>query len=278
MARPSLHFSPQQQQRILEAIQRLDIAFPHDNAVFLDEVIDAVQAVTRRIYGAGRYARWLAEAGVRRRPSNTTLQKAVDRARGRAGAVSGGAAEAVQPWPIPWAPAETGTQAPLSGVSMRIERDRVASRAIGAPGAGAEWMEARIRAEVAERALEHEAARNRQLQAAMADLERRLGEALATAPAVPPKLTDATLERLEQTIETVARLEGAASALAGTERFLRLQNDAVRQQTQNEADQLRQRIRALEAEVSQLRAQIDAYRRAPERAAPVSRGWVKPSL
>ena len=144
-------------------------------------------------------------------------------------------------------------------------------------GAGAEWMEARIRAEVAERALEHEAARNRQLQAAMADLERRLGEALATAPATPPKLTDETLERLEQTFETVTRLEGAASALAGTERFLRLQNDAVRQQTQNEADQLRQRIRTLEAEVTQLRTQIDAYRRAPERAAPVSRGWVKPS-
>lgn len=138
-------------------------------------------------------------------------------------------------------------------------------------------MEARIRAEVAERALEHEAARNRQLQAAMADLERRLGEALATAPAVPPKLTDATLERLEQTMETVTRLEGAASALAGTERFLRLQNDAVRQQTQNEADQLRQRIRTLEAEVAHLNAQIDAYRRTPERTAPVSRGWVKPS-
>lgn len=111
----------------------------------------------------------------------------------------------------------------------------------------------------------------------MADLERRLGEALATAPAVSPKLTDATLERLEQTIDTVSRLEGAASALAGTERFLRLQNDAVRQQTQTETEQLRQRIRTLEAEAAQLRAQIDAYRRAPERAAPVSRGWVKPS-
>jgi cell division protein FtsB len=138
-------------------------------------------------------------------------------------------------------------------------------------------MEARIRAEVAERALEHEAARNRQLQAAMADLERRLGEALATAAPVSPALTDEALQRLQRTVETVSRLEGAADALAGTERFLRLQNDAVRQQTQNEAEQLRQRIRVLEAEVAQLRAQIEAYRRAPERAAPVSRGWVKPS-
>lgn len=271
MARPGLHFSAEQQQRIVEAIQRLDIAFPHDNAVFLDEVIEAVQAVTRRIYGVRRYVQWLAEAGVRRRPSNTTLQKAVDRAHGRNPAANSiAAADAVEPWPIPLH-AETGT------LSARDERNRIASRAIGAPGAGAEWMEARIRAEVAERALEHEAARNRQLQAAMADLERRLGEALATAPAVPSKLTDATLERLEQTMETVTRLEGAASALAGTERFLRLQNDAVRQQTQNEADQLRQRIRTLEAEVAQLNAQIDAYRRTAERAAPVSRGWVKPS-
>jgi len=271
MARPGLYFSAEQQQRIVEAIRRLDIAFPHDNAVFLDEVIEAVQAVTRRIYGVRRYVQWLAEAGVRRRPSNTTLQKAVDRAQGRGSVANGVAADAVETWPIPLAHAETGT------LSARDERNRIASRAIGAPGAGAEWMEARIRAEVAERALEHEAARNRQLQAAMADLERRLGEALATAPAVPPKLTDATLERLEQTMETVTRLEGAASALAGTERFLRLQNDAVRQQTQNEADQLRQRIRTLEAEVAQLNAQIDAYRRTPERNAPVSRGWVKPS-
>ncbi|NMV37924.1 DNA-binding protein [Ralstonia insidiosa] len=277
MARPGLHFSPEQQSQIVDAIQRLDVAFPHDNAVFLDEVIEAIHVVTRRVYGARRYAQWLAEAGVQRRPSNTTLQKAVDRARGRGDTSAGPAADAVSPWPIPWAHAETGTPQALTGHSAREERDRVASRAIGAPGAGAEWMEARIRAEVAERALEHEAARNRQLQAAMADLERRLGEALATAPATPPKLTDETLERLEQTFETVTRLEGAASALAGTERFLRLQNDAVRQQTQNEADQLRQRIRTLEAEVTQLRTQIDAYRRAPERAAPVSRGWVKPS-
>jgi len=108
-------------------------------------------------------------------------------------------------------------------------------------------------------------------------LERRLGEALATAAPVSPALTDEALQRLQRTVETVSRLEGAADALAGTERFLRLQNDAVRQQTQNEAEQLRQRIRVLEAEVAQLRAQIEAYRRAPERAAPVSRGWVKPS-
>lgn len=274
MARPGLHFSPEQQQRIVEAIRRLDVAFPHDNAVFLDEVIEAIHSVTRRVYGARRYGQWLVEAGVSRRPSNTTLQKAVDRARGRGNALGGPATEAVEPWPIPWVDAEMGTH---ERVSARDERDRVASRAIGAPGAGAEWMEARIRAEVAERALEHEAARNRQLQAAMADLERRLGEALAATPAIPPNLTDTTLERLEKTFETVSRLEGAASALAGTERFLRLQNDAVRQQTQNEAEQLRQRIRTLEAEVTQLRAQIDAYRRAPERTAPALRGWVKPS-
>jgi len=277
VARPGLQFSTEQQQRIVEAVRRLDVAFPHDNAVFLDELIDAVQAVTRCVYGVRRYVQWLAEAGVERRPSNTTIQKAVDRARRRGETGGGPTPEAVEPWPIPWAPAETGTLRPATDQAAREERDRVASRAIGAPGAGAEWMEARIRAEVAERALEHEAARNRQLQAAMADLERRLGEALATAPVISPRLTDTTLERIEQTIETVSRLEGAASALAGTERFLRLQNDAVRQQTQNEADQLRQRIRTLEAEVSQLRAQIDAYRRAPERAAPVSRGWVKPS-
>lgn len=173
-------------------------------------------------------------------------------------------AETVEPWPIPWAPAETGTHIERPA---RPTLDRVASRAIGigSPGVGAEWMEARIRADVAERALEHEVARNRQLQAAMVDLERRLGEALVSGPVTAPSLTGETLQRLEQTFETVSRLEGAANTLAGTERFLRLQNDAVRQQTQNEAEQLRQRIRVLEAEVAQLRTQIEAYRRAPER-------------
>ncbi|ATJ89217.1 DNA-binding protein [Ralstonia solanacearum] len=276
MARPSQQFSDEQLQQITEAIRQLDVAFPHDNGVFLDEVIDAVRQITRRVYGARRYGNWLVDAGISRRPSNTTLQKAVDRARAR-GRVEGGAVvltDMVEPWPIPWVPAETGTRTERSA---RATRDLVASRAIGSPAAGAEWMEARIRADVAERALEHEVARNRQLQAAMADLERRLGEALVSAPIAAPGLTGETLQRLQQTFETVSRLEGAADALAGTERFLRLQNDAVRQQTQNEAEQLRQRIRALEAEAVQLRTQLEAYRRAPERSAPVSRGWVKPS-
>ncbi len=276
MARPSQQFSDEQLRQIAEAICQLDVAFPHDNGIFLDEVIDAVRQITRRVYGARRYGNWLVDAGISRRPSNTTLQKAVDRARAR-GRVEGGAVvltDMVEPWPIPWALAETGTRADRPA---RATRDLVASRAIGSPAAGAEWMEARIRADVAERALEHEVARNRQLQAAMADLERRLGEALVSAPAATPGLTGETLQRLQQTLETVSRLEGAANALAGTERFLRLQNDAVRQQTQNETEQLRQRIRALEAEAVQLRTQVEAYRRAPERGAPVSRGWVKPS-
>ncbi len=274
MARPSQQFSDEQLRQITGAIRQLNVAFPHDNGVFLDEVIDAVRQITRRVYGARRYGNWLVDAGISRRPSNTTLQKAVDRARGR---VEGGAValtDRVEPWPISWVPAETGTRTERSA---RATRDLVASRAIGSPGAGAEWMEARIRADVAERALEHEVARNRQLQAAIADLERRLGEALVSAPIAAPGLTGETLQRLQQTFETVSRLEGAADALAGTERFLRLQNDAVRQQTQNEAEQLRQRIRALEAEAVQLRTQLEAYRRAPERSAPVSRGWVKPS-
>lgn len=87
MARPSQQFSKEQLRQIAEAIHQLDVAFPHDNGIFLDEVIDAVRQITRRVYGARRYANWLADAGVGRRPSNTTLQKAVDRARGRGRAV-----------------------------------------------------------------------------------------------------------------------------------------------------------------------------------------------
>lgn len=63
----------------------------------------------------------------------------------------------------------------------------------------------------------------------MVDLERRFDEAFTMASAVSSKLIDATLEHLEQIIETVTRLGGAANALAGTECFLRLQNGAVRQ-------------------------------------------------
>lgn len=56
----------------------------------------------------------------------------------------------------------------------------------------------------------------------MADLEHHLGEASAITPVVLPKLTDTTLEHLEQTIKTAIHLEGAADALVGTERFLYL--------------------------------------------------------
>lgn len=212
MARPSQQFSDEQLRQITEAIRQLDVAFPHDNGVFLDEVIDAVLQITRRVYGARRYGNWLVDAGISRRPSNTTLQKAVDRARGR---VEGGAValtDRVEPWPISWVPAETGTRTERS---VRATRDLVASRAIGSPGAGAEWMEARIRADVAERALEHEVARNRQLQAAVVDLERRLGEALVSAPIAAPGLTGETLQRLQQTFETFSRLEGGRRCVGG---------------------------------------------------------------
>lgn len=75
----------------------------------------------------------------------------------------------------------------------------------------------------------------------------------------------------------MTRLEGTANVPTGMEHSPRSRSDTVRQQTQDEADQLRQHIYTLEVEVAHLNTQVDIYRHTPKRIVLISHGWVEPS-
>jgi hypothetical protein len=69
----------------MKAIIARERDYPLDNARFLDALVDDVRATTGRLYGATTYAKLLrdlsAMTGVTRRPSTTTIQKAIARAQ-----------------------------------------------------------------------------------------------------------------------------------------------------------------------------------------------------
>ncbi|VVE01236.1 hypothetical protein PCO31111_02161 [Pandoraea communis] len=81
MARSALKFDDATYAALLAAARDADAAHPHDNPAFLDAFFVEAWKVTHRIYGAQTYLRFIAQAGVTRRPSASTVQKAIVRAR-----------------------------------------------------------------------------------------------------------------------------------------------------------------------------------------------------
>ncbi|VVE34334.1 hypothetical protein PHO31112_03800 [Pandoraea horticolens] len=81
MARSALKFDDATYAALLAAARDADAAHPHDNPAFLDAFFLKAWKVTHRIYGAQTYLRFIAQAGVTRRPSAGTVQKAIARAR-----------------------------------------------------------------------------------------------------------------------------------------------------------------------------------------------------
>lgn len=81
MARSALKFDDGTYAALLAAARDADTAYPHDNPAFLDAFLSDAWLAAHRIYGAQTYLRFMAEAGVTRRPSAGTVQKAIDRAR-----------------------------------------------------------------------------------------------------------------------------------------------------------------------------------------------------
>ncbi|NPT62277.1 hypothetical protein [Paraburkholderia elongata] len=69
----------------------------------------------------------------------------------------------------------------------------------------------------------------------------------------------ASIERAGVGATTLAR---TAAQLAGTERFLKMQNDAVRLQASGEADALREQNGQLRERIDHLLLEVDQYRRA----------------
>ncbi|SUA88635.1 hypothetical protein [Pandoraea pulmonicola] len=81
MARSALKFDDATHAALLAAARDADAAHPHNNPAFLDAFLSDVWKVTYRIYGAQTYLRFMAQAGLARRPSAGTVQKAIVRAR-----------------------------------------------------------------------------------------------------------------------------------------------------------------------------------------------------
>ncbi|VVE87043.1 hypothetical protein [Pandoraea bronchicola] len=81
MARSALKFDDATYAALLAAARDADAAHPHDNPAFLDAFLADAWKAAHRIYGAQTYLRFVAQAGVTRRPSAGTVQKAIVRAR-----------------------------------------------------------------------------------------------------------------------------------------------------------------------------------------------------
>ncbi|AKC70703.1 hypothetical protein [Pandoraea oxalativorans] len=81
MARSALQFDDATYAALLGAARDADAAHPHNNPAFLDAFLADAWKAARRIYGAQTYLRFMAQAGVTRRPSAGTVQKAIVRAR-----------------------------------------------------------------------------------------------------------------------------------------------------------------------------------------------------
>jgi hypothetical protein len=81
MARSALKFDDATYAALLAAARDADAAHPHNNPAFLDAFLASAWQAAHRIYGAQTYLRFVAQAGVTRRPSAGTVQKAIVRAR-----------------------------------------------------------------------------------------------------------------------------------------------------------------------------------------------------
>lgn len=271
MARPRIEWSDAQVRLIMSAMEKLDRDFPLDNARFLDGVIDEVRIVTGRLYGATAYSRLLRdvapEVGVNRRPSSATIQKAIGRA------------QALAPTSVTQ---DAQDSAPVDVHALRralepVVRDAIAplhallasqthSGESGALGdAAPETAGQRMRLQLAETSLSDAHARLRQLETEMGRLRRELGRAEARAEIAEGNVAN-MLEGVQRAIAEAGSgadaLAATARRLEGTERFLKSQNDAVRQQAAGEADALRAQNRQLRERIDHLILDNDQYRRA----------------
>ncbi|WP_421381021.1 hypothetical protein ACOCG7_34080 (plasmid) [Paraburkholderia sp. DD10] len=126
-------------------------------------------------------------------------------------------------------------------------------------------------------ALEDVHARIRRLEQANAQLHRELGEAHAARDLAGEHVNrllgdlSASIERAGVVATTLAK---AAAQLAGTERFLKMQNNAVQLQASGEADALRAQNGQLRERIDHLLLEVDQYRRTlrPDRSGVAERG------
>ncbi|MEW6345633.1 MAG: hypothetical protein RXR20_01450 [Paraburkholderia sp.] len=267
MGRPRIEWNDAQLLAIMNGIAALDRDFPRDNARFLDGLIAEVRAVTGRVFGATNYSRLLRDvgpqAGVQRHPSAPTVQQAILRAQALAPMAQPGSAENrpvdLELMRQALAPVVREALAPL----YASQRERGNGHAGGAaPDRGD--VNAMAQQPLLQAALEDAHARIRRLEQDNAHLHRELGEAHA-ARDLAGEHVNRLLGELHASIERAGvgatALAQTATQLAGTERFLKMQNDAVRLQASGEADALRAQNGQLRERIDHLLLEVDQYRR-----------------
>jgi hypothetical protein len=283
MGRPRIEWNDAQLRAIMGALAALERDFPQDNARFLDGLVAAVRAITGRVYGAMTYGRLLRDvapqSGVARRPSTPTIQAAVLRAQALEHGAVEAAAEATALVPVASRFASMGGSmmrpAAAQGGAGEGASYPVALDADALRGALAPLVRELLRESIAPvhgrqlplttAALEDAHARIRQLEKEMGELRRELGAAQA-ARDLAGEHVNAMLADLRETIAASGRdaelLARAAGQLAGTENFLKAQNDTVRLQVSAEAEALRTQNRQLRERIDHLIVDNDQYRRA----------------
>ena len=268
MGRPRIAWSDAQLLAIMKGIAASDRDFPLDNGRFLDGLIAEVRAITGRVFGATTYSRLLRDVapqvGVRRHPSAPTVQRAIQRAQALAPMSPPGSGDSrlvdLELMRQALAPVVREALAPwyASQHERAPDHGTVTAHEVGAVG--------EIRQQgLLQAALEDAHARIRRLEQENAQLHRELGEAHAARDLagehVNRLLADlhASIERAGVGATTLAQ---TAAQLAGTERFLKMQNDAVRLQASGEADALRAQNGQLRERIDHLLLEVEQYRRA----------------
>lgn len=265
MGRPRIEWNDAQLLAIMNGIAAIDRDFPLDNGRFLDGLIAEVRAITGRVFGASTYSRLLRDvapqAGVSRRPSAPTIHQAILRAQALAPIAQSYDAQ-TRPLDLDLirqalAPLIREAVAPLHSM---LHEQRSDGAAVARPVDGAAQTTALLHA-----ALEDAHARIRRLEQDNATLNQVLGETKA-ARDLAGEHVNRLLEELHAAIERsgagAATLAQTAQQLAGTERFLKMQNDAVRLQASTEADALRVQNGQLRERIDHLLLEVDQYRRA----------------
>jgi hypothetical protein len=268
MGRPRIEWSDAQLLAIMNGIAATDRDFPHDNARFLDGLIAEVRAITGRVFGATTYSRLLRDVGpqvgVERHPSAPTVQRAILRAQALSPIAHPGSADH-RPVDLDLmrqalAPVVREALAPMYALQSE--------RAVGHAGGVAQDRgdpNALTQQPLLQAALEDAHTRIRRLEQDNAQLHRELGEAHA-ARDLAGEHVNRLLGDLHASIERAGidatTLTKAAAQLAGTERFLKMQNDAVRLQASGEAYALRAQNGQLRERTDHLLLEVDQYRRA----------------
>jgi hypothetical protein len=267
MGRPRIEWSDAQLLAIMKGIAATDRDFPLDNGRFLDGLIAEVRAITGRVFGATTYSRLLRDVapqvGVQRHPSAPTVQRAILRAQALAPMSTPGTADSrpvdLELMRQALAPVVREALAPWYASQRERAPDHGTVTAHDAGGAGEIRQQGLLQA-----ALEDAHARIRRLEQENAQLHRELGEAHAARDLAGEHVNrllgdlHASIERAGVGATTLAQ---TAAQLAGTERFLKMQNDAVRLQASGEADALRAQNGQLRERIDHLLLEVDQYRR-----------------